>query len=535
MISAQSWMVTADSLESHELAHQWFGDYVTCRSWSDIWLNESFATYFQAMWDEHSLGRDDFLYSDIKSNQDQYYQAWRRGLRRPIVTKNYVDPEAMFDTYAYPRGGAVLHMLRKTLGDENWWRAINHYLTKNAHQPVETEQFRVAIEEATGQSMDWFFDEWVYKMGHPVFRVTQNYAAAAKTLSLIVKQEQKPDATSPYPQATLFRMPVEIEIATASGTHIEHGMIEPKEEQTLTFAVDSDPLLVNFDYGGTIIKELIFDKTLDQLTYQLAHDDDPLGRLFALNALATRARTASDDEKRTIVAAVAKTVKEDKFWGVRSDAATSLSATPDANGREALISATKDPKAAVRVRAIQSLAATKDTSLASVYLQSLNDQSYSVFRAAATALGATKNAGAYDALVKFIDAPSWHDTVRGSALLGLSLVGDARAYDLGIKYSAIGNPPSVRAAAITIIGTTGKNDPRSYPMVAEAFEQAFMTGNFQLAPSAALALVSLGDPRGLDLIKATKEKMPGNSQLKNFLNQIEAGLQNELKKTAPKP
>ena len=227
---------TSDSLESHELAHQWFGDYVTCRSWADIWLNESFATYFQAMWDEQSLGRDDFLYRDVKANQDTYYRDWVRGVRRPIVTENYANPDAVFDNYAYPRGGAVLHMLRKTLGEDNWWRAINHYLTKYAHQPVSTEQFRIAIEEATGQSMDWFFDEWLYKMGHPIFQVTQAYDAAAKTLTLQVKQHQKPDPNYAYPQATFFQTPVEIEIGTASGVRIERVTIEPKEEQSFSLS-----------------------------------------------------------------------------------------------------------------------------------------------------------------------------------------------------------------------------------------------------------------------------------------------------------
>ena len=110
---------TSDGLQSHELAHQWFGDYLTCRTWADIWLNESFATYFQAMWDEYKLGHDDFLYADVKSNQDAYFNAWNQGNRHPIVTKNYANPDAVFDTYAYPRGGAVLHMLRKNLGEEN--------------------------------------------------------------------------------------------------------------------------------------------------------------------------------------------------------------------------------------------------------------------------------------------------------------------------------------------------------------------------------------------------------------------------------
>ncbi|HYE65456.1 MAG TPA: M1 family metallopeptidase, partial [Pyrinomonadaceae bacterium] len=166
---------TQDGLQAHELAHQWFGNYVTCRTWADLWLNESFATYFQAMWDEHHLGLDDFLYRNVKGNQDAYHAAWSQGIRRPIVTKNYSDRDAIFDVYAYPRGGAVLHMLRKTLGEDNWWRAINYYLNKYKHQPVQTEQFRIAIEESTGQSVDWFFDEWLYKMGHPIFRVTQDY------------------------------------------------------------------------------------------------------------------------------------------------------------------------------------------------------------------------------------------------------------------------------------------------------------------------------------------------------------------------
>ena len=214
------------------------------------------------MWDEHHLGHDDFLYLDVRQNQESYYQAWGRGQRRPIVTRNYASPDSVFDTYAYPRGGAVLHMLRNTLGEDNWWRAINHYLTKYAHQPVETEQFRIAIEEATGRPMDWFFDEWVYKMGHPVFRVTHDYDAQNKALTLKVRQEQHPDLESQYPQVTFFQTPVDIEIGTATGTRIERVQIEPKEEQTLRFTVDSEPLLVNFDYAGTLIKELVFSKTV---------------------------------------------------------------------------------------------------------------------------------------------------------------------------------------------------------------------------------------------------------------------------------
>src|SRR4029079_2650504 len=166
------------------------------------------------MWDEYHLGRDDFLYLDVKANQDAYFQTGARGQSRAVVPRNYAGPDSVCDTYAYPRGGAVLHMLRTFLGEDNWWRSINHYLTRYAHQPVETAQFRIAIEETTGQPMDWFFDEWVYKMGHPVFRVTQNYDPAKKELTLTVRQEQKADPDWQYPQVNFFQTPLDIEIGT---------------------------------------------------------------------------------------------------------------------------------------------------------------------------------------------------------------------------------------------------------------------------------------------------------------------------------
>src|SRR5436190_6529082 len=162
----------------------------------------------------------------------------------------------MFATYAYPGGGSVLHMLRKHLGDKLFSKALNLYLTTNAHQPVSTEDLRIAVEESTGESMDWFFDEWLYKMGHPIFEVTQNYNDANKQLTLTVKQTQKVDPNNEFPQVEFFQTNVDIEIGTPSGTRIERVWIEPKAENVFTFNVDSKPNLVNFDYEGTLIKEL---------------------------------------------------------------------------------------------------------------------------------------------------------------------------------------------------------------------------------------------------------------------------------------
>jgi aminopeptidase N len=519
---------TSDGLQSHELAHQWFGDLITCRHWSDIWLNESFATYFQAMWDEHSLGRDDFLYLDVRANKESYYETWARGQRRPIVTKNYSDPDAVFDTYAYPRGGAVLHMLRTILGEDNWWRSINHYLTKYAHQPVETEQFRIAIEETTGQPMDWFFEQWLYKMGHPIFRVTQDYDPAKKTLMLTVTQEQRPDPESQYPQVTYFQTPVDIEIGTASGTRIERVQIVAKEEQTFTLAVDSEPLLVNFDYGDPLIKELIFIKTTGQLVYQAAHDQDVLGRIWALKQLATRmndTKTASGD-RQSIVKAIEDAATNDQFWGTRLEAVTSLTGSKEA--KDALLTATRDKNARVRVRAVSALAATKDPSLATVYQQFLNDPSYAVIRAAAFAFGETKNPSAYNELTRLIDVPSWRETIRASALSGLEALGDKRALELGFKYSAAGNPNGVRASALGLLGATGKDDPRTFAIITATFNEGFERRNFALMFGAADALVGLGDERGLAVFQEMSKKAAASQRIVSGISAFEGRLRAKL-------
>ena len=520
---------TSDGLQSHELAHQWFGDYVTCRDWSDIWLNESFATYFQAMWDEYKLGSDDFLYSDVKANQDSYFSTWKQGNRRPIVTKNYQAPDSVFDTYAYPRGGAVLHMLRKNLGDDNWWRAINHYLKKYANQPVETEQFRIAIEEATGQSMDWFFDEWLYRMGHPVFEVTQHYDESASVLQLTVRQKQTKDPTSQYPQVEFFETPVEIEIGTGKETRIERVRIEPKQEQTFTFKVDGKPLLVSFDYKGTLIKELEFKKSSAELSYQLEHDEDVLGRIWALNELSSQLKvaTTSDANKAAIANTLASAIKGDKFWAVRLEAVSALAGVTDQNGRNALLAATKDPIAKVRAKAVASLSASKDPSLASVYRELLTDQSYAVIKAAALALGQTKSDGAFESLMRLTDARSWRNTIRVSALSGLAALGDKRALDGAIKFAGQGDYPSVRVAAVKLVGVVGKDEPRAFATISSVLQEAVKGSSQALVSAAAESLIGIGDPRGVELLeRLTKDGT--NRQYATFLGQYEEKLKKAL-------
>jgi aminopeptidase N len=498
---------TEDGLLSHELAHSWFGNYVTSRSWSDLWLNEGFATYFEGIWLEHSLGRDDFLYQEVRGNQEGYFNAWRQGVRRPVVTKNYRNPDAVFDAYSYPRAGAVLHMLRVVLGDDNWWRSVNYYLRKHPHQPIETEQFRIAIEETTGQPLEWFFDQWVYKMGHPIFRVAQEYDATAKTLTLKIRQEQKIDAENAYPQVRFFQTPVEIEIATATNSRIERVWLEAKEEQSIVLRVESEPLLVNFDYGNTLVKELIFEKPTDALTYQLKNDADVMGRVWAVGQLRLRVKASAttEAEKQKIVQAISNALTTDKFWGVRKEAADALMNLTGKESRAALLEALKDSDARVRSSAVASLASSNDATLAEVYKRLLNDKSYATVNAAALALGATRTVGAFEELSRLVNTSSWRDKIRASALRGLAALADPRALEMGLRYAANTNPSEVRLAAYDLLGAVGKTDTRAFPVLSEAFTRAVSSGSTSLSVATATALIKLGDARALQIFEAARK------------------------------
>ena len=534
----------SDSLQSHELAHQWFGDYVTCRDWSQIWLNESFATYFQTLWDEESKGKDYFLMNDIRANQQTVLGSWAQGNRRPIVTKNYANKDAMFDNYAYPGGGSVLHMLRKHLGDELFFKSLNRYLTDNAHQPVQTEQLRIAIEQTTGQSMDWFFDQWLYKMGHPVFEVTKSYDAAKKQLTMNVKQTQKIDPTNEFPQTEFFRAYVDVEI----DGNVQRVMIEPQAENTFTFASVTEPKLVNFDYEGSLLKELKFDKSIDELVYQLTNDKDIIGRNWAMGELSKAVKNSqiSAADKSKISSAFASKITNDGSWIIRRAAIGALAqiiAPRQPNGaaqkseikidstvEQTMLKAAKDENSLVRADAIEFLGATKDAKFADLYLSALNDKSYSVIDKATIALGATKNAKAYDALLKLANTPSWKGRVATAGFRGLGALEDKRGLDLSFKTVADKNQPTnVRTAALGVVASAGKGDSRAFPLIFESFKTSLGANDFNGIFGGLQSIIKVADPRGQEAFDLLKAKFKSNPQIMNFAtfleSQFKAGLQ----------
>jgi aminopeptidase N len=308
---------------------------------------------------------------------------------------------------------------------------------------------------------------------------------------------------------------------------VERVQILPKKEQSFLLAVDSKPLLVNFDYRGTLIKEMDFDKTTDELAYQMLRDGDVLGRIWALGQLQSRvsAATTTETEKERIALELSNAVTRDKFWGMRVETATALADVKGSSARNALIAATADADARVRARAVTSLGRSKDQSLASLYEKLLGDRSYAVIKAAALAFGETKTPGAYEALNKLLSVPSWRDNIRASALSGLKELNDKRALASAIRYAEKGNAAQVRAAALRLLGVIGAQDPRAFSSIAATASKAFASGDFNLAIASGEALVSLADSRGLAVMDQLNQNPLITERLRGRLSEYRELLQ----------
>jgi aminopeptidase N len=230
-------------LVSHELSHSWFGDMVTCRNWSELYLNEGFATFMEAVAREKLYGRDSYL-RKVRSDAEQFMADDTVNKRRHGLFNRLADPsnDSLFDTTTYQKGGTVIHMLRETIGDDAFWKGINIYLTRHRFDNVETADLRKAMEEASGKKLDWFFEQWIYGAGYPKLDIRQQFSPGTKTLKLTVSQVQRLDNITPH----AFTLPLELEITTAGGVKQETINIT-KRVDSFTIKLDGKPTGLKID------------------------------------------------------------------------------------------------------------------------------------------------------------------------------------------------------------------------------------------------------------------------------------------------
>ncbi len=328
----------------HELAHQWFGDYVTTENWANMWLNEGFAEFMPGQYWGAKLGRH--------AEEDYYLDEYRQFLG--IDARARMPVAALGSNNIYPRGALILEMFKKHLGDQPFWASINRYLTRHAFDNAVTDDLRQAVLDATGQNLDWFWDQWVYQAGYPEFTVTQAYDATAGRLTLSVKQTQvdtlKADSTGlRFTTPGVFRMPVTIRVGTAGGDVVKEAQLDAREQTIVIDGVRSAPSMVVFDDGNRILKRLTFEQPTAQLAVQLARDADLWDRTWVIQQLATRTSDAA------AATALGTALRSADYFQTRVEAAGVLAKFPAASALEPLLAALADTSAAVRSAAVEAL------------------------------------------------------------------------------------------------------------------------------------------------------------------------------------
>ena len=371
---------TSESVIAHELFHHWFGDYVTCESWSNLPLNESLANYAQFLWAEYKYGADA---AALVQQQDlARYLEEADSKREPLIRYHYQSREDMFDRHSYEKGGRVLHMLRRYVGDDAFFAALNRYLTQNKYTAVEVSKLRTAFEETTGEDLTWFFDQWFLQRGHPELKISHTYANGQVRLRV---QQTQDTLFQP-----VFRLPVTVTVWQQE-TPTDHRLTVTKADQMFTFPAAGPPALVKFDSEGQLLAQLDEERSQAELLFQYAHARNYLQKYEALDLLQNNTTDAA-------VSHLLRSALTDKFYAVRRTALDHLRGYrgPDASAVRAEVQrlATTDPSSTVRAQALTTLTSFRTENYAAAYQAALRDSSYVVEAAAIAALAKAPGAAA---------------------------------------------------------------------------------------------------------------------------------------------
>lgn len=355
---------------AHELFHQWFGDLVTTESWSNLTVNESFATLGSQLWNEYYYGKD--------AGDEERYNSTRgylgsRSESKDLVRFYYNDKEDMFDAVSYNKGGAILQMLRKFVGDSAFFKSLNVYLTANKFKAAEAHQLRLAFEEVTGKDLNWFFNQWFFGSGHPKLNITYSYDNAAKRAMAIVEQKQEGN--------NIFTLPVAVDVWTGSAPTRYNVWVKNKID-TFYFPASSKPALINFDAEKILVADRTENKTLDEYAFQYEHAGNYIDRREAIDAAATKQAEVAGVQ---IMMAALK----DNYAPLRAYAINRLdmNLTQVKNAVETpLAEAAKSADRRVKAAAINKLGLYRFAKYAPLFKSAVNDSSYTVAGSALEAL-----------------------------------------------------------------------------------------------------------------------------------------------------
>jgi aminopeptidase N len=480
---------TSDPLVAHELAHQWFGDLVTTEDWPHIWLNESFATFMEAIYERHALGEDEFVYTLNKCLRT-YLSEYRDRYARPIVFNIYRDPEELFDTHSYEKGCLVLRHLTGVVGEDAFRKAIKAYLEARSFGPASTDDLRRFLEDASRTRLDWFFYQFLESAGHPAIRYSWEYDTGSKSLKLKLEQVQGDDS---YPE---YRLNLEALVATDAGERVLDVRMDGRTA-TLYVQLDGRPRYVCLDPGFKAFIERKPQKGIEELVGQLSSAHLAC-RLEAVAAL-------QEDGSNRAVEALSRALSSDAFWGVRADAARALGRIGGQAALDALLaslSSERHPR--VRQALADALGSFRSEPRAADALKSLladGREGYYVRARAAASLGRACGEQCVQTLVEAMGYGGHNWSITAGAVEGLSKVGGERALSAILKAIERGNDTLVRAAAARALGAF----PDS-PVAVDRVRELLRDQSFRVRRAAVEAAERISGARLLDALDEASTK-----------------------------
>jgi aminopeptidase N len=478
---------SCDVLVSHELAQHWFGDDVTMSDWSNAWINEGFATYYHQLWGEEDNGEASFEYDRYQAQQSYFAETQR--YYRPIVDYAYADSLEMFDASGHERPAQALHMLRHMFGDARFFKAQRDYLRAYEYKNADTHQYFAAIAKSLGTDLTWFENEWFYRAAYPHYVVSDRYDPATQTLTFDVRQQNR--------DGLPFRMPVQIEAVVDGASHGITTTIDRNEQTVTMTGVPSKPQMVLLDPNNNILRQLTFEKTPDELAYQLANAPHVGDREWALN------------QAGTPEAAVAKAAVADAFYGVRADAVAIAAHSDDA---ATVDTALRDKDKRVRIAAEKAAAGLKTSSAMLIAdLETMTaDEDPNLAAAAYASLGALRADGIYERLVGALQTPSFRQGVAIGAMRGLAAYADVRALQLLQARTAYGTQEQERNAAVIAFAQLAVRTKQQQAALPDLLALVEHDPLIATRAAATTALGILGDP---DAIPALRHVEKSDSQL----------------------
>ncbi|MEO0946853.1 MAG: M1 family metallopeptidase [Cyanobacteria bacterium J06641_5] len=460
----------AESLVAHELAHQWFGDLVVIEHWSHAWLKEGMASYAEVLWWEHEYGSEAAAYYMLGEARSYLSEDSSR-YRRPIVTNIYREAIELYDRHLYEKGACVYRMIRAELGDEQFDAAMQTFVRDNAHSTVATVDLLRAIDKATGRNLAFLFDQYVFRGGHPDFKIDYSWDSESNLAKLAVTQTQAKTESKDAKDKLLFDLRLPITFWYGEGEAAPEGKTfrirvnEP--EQSFYFPLEKQPKWVTFDTGNGYLKTVTLTYPLPELKAQLQHDRDPVARIYAAEAIA---KQGSPEALDTLIAAL----ETESFWGVRVEIVRQLADIKGDRIVEALSQALKtDTDARVRRAILETLSKFK-TAPSYEAIAAIARQGDPSYYTEATALRVLAGMAVGNLQVKqdeilallaqaLAERAGWNEVVRGGAIGGLAKLKDnATAAETILRHTKIGVPQPLRLAAIRALGpvSAGQEKPQ---------------------------------------------------------------------------